>query len=236
MSKSKALKNNASGTGTDIERFLSRSRALKARNPATDQRLIFALDATASRQPTWDRACHLQAQMFDATQAIAGLSLQLCYYRGIVEFRAFAWSTGSNAISRAMSSVQCRGGYTQIERVLQHALREQQQQPVRAAVFVGDAMEERAAQLYDLAGQLGLRKLPLFMFQEGRDATAAKTFAEISRLSGGVHCQFDENSEDQLRELLTAAASFAAGGVEALQRLEIQTPLARKLIASLPRR
>ena len=30
----------------------------------TSGRLLFALDATASRQPSWDRACQLQGQMW----------------------------------------------------------------------------------------------------------------------------------------------------------------------------
>ena len=234
MSKNTPPAGNSSAT--DVALFLSRSREVKARQSDPGQRLLFALDATASRQATWDRACHLQAQMFAATRSIADLSMQLCFYRGIDEFRALDWSSDGRDITPAMLNVQCQGGYTQIARVLRHALREHRQHTLRAVIFVGDAMEERAATLYEWSGQLGLGKLPLFMFQEGRDASTAKAFAELSRLSSGVHCQFDEHSEDQLRDLLTAAASFAAGGVEALQRLEIQSPLARKLIASLPRR
>ncbi|MBM3512010.1 MAG: VWA domain-containing protein, partial [Alphaproteobacteria bacterium] len=35
-------------------------------------RLMFALDATASREPTWDRACQIQGQMFAETAALGG--------------------------------------------------------------------------------------------------------------------------------------------------------------------
>ena len=42
-------------------------------------RLIFALDATASREPTWDRACRIQGEMFEATAALGGLDIQLVF-------------------------------------------------------------------------------------------------------------------------------------------------------------
>jgi hypothetical protein len=45
-------------------------------------RVIFAIDATASRQPTWDMAAKLTAEMFRATARSGGLQLQLIYYRG----------------------------------------------------------------------------------------------------------------------------------------------------------
>lgn len=233
MSKNTPPAGNSSAT--DVALFLSRSREVKARQSGPGQRLLFALDATASRQATWDRACHLQAQMFAATRSIADLSMQLCFYRGIDEFRALDWSSDGRDITPAMLNVQCQGGYTQIARVLRHALREHRQHTLRAVIFVGDAMEERAATLYEWSGQLGLGKLPLFMFQEGRDPATSKVFAEMARLSGGVHCQFNDNSEEQLRELLMAAASFAAGGRDALRQLEQRGPLARKLLTDLPR-
>lgn len=232
MTTPKQLNNKSSQL--EITRFLSRSKMLQARHTTTEQRLLFALDATASRQATWDRACHLQAQMFVATETLAGLSLQLCFYRGVDDFQALAWSNDSHAIAQSMLGVRCLGGYSQIARVLRHALQEHRSQPVKALVFIGDAMEERAVTLYELAGQLGLGKLPVFMFQEGKDPAVGKVFAEIARLSGGVHCQFNEHSEHQLRDLLTAVASYAAGGITALKQLEQQDPIVRKLLASLP--
>lgn len=51
-------------------------------------RLIFAIDATASRQPSWDRACQLQGEMFLAVRDVGGLAVSLAYYRGFQEFAA----------------------------------------------------------------------------------------------------------------------------------------------------
>jgi hypothetical protein len=76
----------------DIEAFLGQVRALDPAVKAAERgRLIFALDATMSRQPTWDQACHLQAEMFREAAASGGLDLQLIYYRGLAECRSSGW-------------------------------------------------------------------------------------------------------------------------------------------------
>ncbi|MDW4810026.1 hypothetical protein NQ359_24390, partial [Escherichia coli] len=77
----------------------------------------------------------------------------------------------------------CQGGNTQIGKVLSETRREAVASGVRALVFVGDAMEENADALCAKAGELGLLKVPVFMFQEGSDAAAEQTFREIARLT-----------------------------------------------------
>lgn len=187
-------------------------------------RLIFALDATASRQFTWDMACQLQGQMFDAAASVGNLAVQLCYYRGFNECRASRWLDDARQLHKAMTSVQCAGGQTQIERVLKHVLAEQKIKPVNALAFVGDCMEENVDRLCELAGQLGLLGVPVFVFQEGQDFVASHAFKEIARLSGGAHCSFDQSSAQLLSELLNAVAVFAAGGRKALRNYTKQRP------------
>src|SRR5690349_19645851 len=63
-------------------------------------RLIFALDATASRQPTWDSAVRIQSEMFEATAGLGGLSLQLVYFRGLTECKASKWLTSTADLHR----------------------------------------------------------------------------------------------------------------------------------------
>ena len=179
-------------------------------------RLIFALDATASREPTWDRASHIQAQMFSETAALGGLEIQLVYYRGFGECKAGPWVHTPDALLRYMTGVFCLAGQTQIAKVLKHALHESEKKAVAALVFVGDCVEEDIDQLGHLAGQLGLRGVPCFMFHEGNEPTARSAFQQIARLTGGAYCPFDANSAQQLRDLLSAVAVFAAGGRRAL--------------------
>jgi hypothetical protein len=204
---------------SDIDAFLKKAASLRTTKPAGQAgRLIFAMDATASREPTWDHACHIQAEMFAETEAIGGLEIQLCYYRGIGEFKAGKWLADAATLQRQMAAVRCLGGYTQIARVLQHATSEAKQQRTDALVFVGDCIEEDIDQLCQLAGVLGLYGVPAFVFHEGDDLSAGRGFRQIATLTKGAYCRFDAGSAHQLRDLLSAVAVYAAGGRLALER------------------
>jgi hypothetical protein len=219
----------------EIDAFLERVRSL---GPATASekrgRLVFALDATMSRQPTWDTACALQADMFRAAASAGGLDIQLVYFRGLNECRASGWVAGSDKLAQLMSRIDCRGGHTQIGKVLSHARQENAKRRVQALVFVGDAMEEPIDNLCAAAGELGLLGLPAFMFQEGYDPIAENAYREIARLSGGAYSHFDVGAASQLGELLRAVAAYAAGGKQALAALSAQhVGGARALLAQL---
>ena len=204
---------------SDVNAFLTQVAATpRVGPPGARGRLIFAMDATASREPTWDQAARIQSAMFADTRALGGLAVQLCYYRGFQEFESSDWIGDSETLLKRMNRVFCAAGLTQIGRVLEHAIAEAGRGRVDALVFVGDCMEESRERLADLAGRLGLLHLPAFVFQEGRDPTAERSFREIARLSGGAWCPFDANSPDLLRDLLGAVAVYAAGGHAALTR------------------
>jgi hypothetical protein len=210
----------AAASRADIDAFLAKVRAFE-RAPSTGRRgrLIFALDATMSRQPTWDTACRLQADMFLEAQAIGGLDVQLLYFRGTNECRASRWVSEPAALAALMEKIECHGGLTQIRRVLTHARAETEKARVQALVYVGDAMEEKIDHLCAKAGELGLLGVPAFVFQEGDDATAERAFREIARLSHGAYCRFNAGAAHELRELLRAVAAYAAGGMKALDDL-----------------
>lgn len=218
MSDSKKLPSQSDSR--EVQAFLEKLARTPTVKPAGRKgRLIFALDATASREPTWREACRIQAEMFDAAAALGGLEIQLCYYRGMTDFEAFPWFVRAEDLRRRMAGVECLGGYTQIGRVLQHALRETRKSKVDALVFVGDCMEENADDLCKLAGELGLLGVKAFLFQEGFDTAAELAFKQIARLTHGAHCRFDAGSAQQLRDLLNAVATYAAGGIKALESL-----------------
>jgi hypothetical protein len=222
-------------TRADIDAFLGKVKSLgPAAATGTRGRLIFALDATMSRQPTWDTACALQADMFREAAAIGGLDVQLVYYRGLLECRASGWVSQAERLAGLMSRIECRGGHTQIGKVIAHARRETEKAKVQALVFVGDAMEEKLDDLCQSAGELKLLGVPAFMFQEGYDPVAEQAFREVARLSGGAYSRFDPGAAHQLRELLRAAAAYAAGGLRALENLSARHDAgALKLIAQM---
>jgi hypothetical protein len=217
----------------DIAAFLARARtAAPPPRPAGERgRLVFALDATMSRQPTWDAACELQGSMFHAADAVGGLSVQLAYFRGMGEARASRWVEDAAALRAMMVRIACHGGLTQIGKVLDHVTDEAAKKPVAALVYVGDAMEENIDRLCHKAGRLALRGTRAFMFLEGRDPTAERAYREIARLTHGAMLPFDRSSADELRELLSAVAAFAAGGRPALEASPTRS--ARRLLADL---
>ena len=207
----------ATSSSADVEAFLQDlNRAPVVRPGGGRGRLIFALDATASREPSWDRACRIQGEMFEATAALGGLDVRLVFYRGFNECKASRWMQDSAELHRAMRAVSCIGGETQIGRVLEHAIAETKKQRVHAVVFVGDAVEEKIAHLCKLAGELGLLGTPVFVFHEGGDTHAGTAFRQIAKLSRGAYMSFDLASADRLKELLAAVAVYAAGGYRAL--------------------
>lgn len=219
---------------SEVDSFLARAQELGASAPAAGAgRLIFAADATMSRQPTWDLACTLQAQMFEAAAGFGGLVVQLVYFRGFGECRASPWVGDARRLSALMAKITVQGGETQIGRVLAHVRTEAGRSPVRAFIFVGDAMEEDVDRLCALAGELGVLGVRGFMFQEGGDPRATAAFREIARLTGGAHARFDTGSSAQLLDLLKAASAYAAGGRSALQRLAGQQSGARLLIEQM---
>lgn len=206
----------------DVAQFIAQMKALAPQPTAGRGRLIFAMDATMSRQPTWDMALGLQADMFRAVKDVGGLDVQLVYFRGAGECRASKWVSDPDALARLMTTVSCQGGYTQIRKVLSHALQESGRKRVNALVYVGDCMEEDIDDLCGRAGELAMLGVPVFLFQEGADVRAERAFREIARLTRGAFCRFDAGSAAQLRELLSAVAVYAAGGRAALERLSHQ--------------
>jgi hypothetical protein len=184
----------ATSPRAEIDRFLDQVKALSpGAKTGRHGRLIFALDATMSRQPTWDQACKLQAEMFHEAAAAGGLDIK----------------------------------------ILVHARRETENNKVAVLVFVGDAMEEPLDELCVRAGELGLRNVKAFMFQEGHDPICEQAFREIARLTGGAYCRFAPGAAHELAELLRAAAAYAAGGLKALTDLKGYTVGVARLIEQL---
>jgi hypothetical protein len=210
-------------------------------------RLIFALDATASREPMWDMAAQLQAAMFEEAAKVGGLDVQLVYYRGVDEVRHSSWFSDAHELVKRMCTIRCEAGSTKIARVLRHIRAEHEREKVSAAIFVGDAVEEAPQELYDAAAELGV---PVFWFQEGDglalyvderggyvvDHPPQKVetiFRELARLTGGAYGKFNAGAAKQLAELLRAVAAFAVGGVAALA--DQRTEGARKLLGQMKR-
>jgi hypothetical protein len=207
----------AASSDGDVSTFLDKVKTMALGDAKGQGRLIFAMDATMSRQPTWDRALSIQSQMFAETKKVGQLQVQLVYFRGFNECKASRWVADPDALARLMTAVDCRGGNTQVSRVLSHVKTEAGRSGVSAVVYVGDAFEENIDSICQAAGEVGLLGTRMFMFQEGSDATAERAFKEVARLSRGAYFQLDNGSPSVLAELLGAVAAYAAGGRKALE-------------------
>ncbi|MDB5506560.1 MAG: hypothetical protein JWR75_1198 [Devosia sp.] len=215
--RSKPLTPTGGSPSGSVADFISKVKALGDVAPGEGRgRLLFALDATMSRQPTWDLACSLQGEMFKAVGGV-GLDVQLLYFRGIGECRASKWVGDASKLQQLMTAIAVRGGQTQISKVFSHARAEHSKRKINAVVYVGDAMEEEVDRLVQKAGELGLLGCPVFVFQEGRDASAERAFKEFARVSKGAYARFDTNAPKELAALLRAVAAYAAGGRKSLQ-------------------
>ena len=201
---------------TTADAFVQEVSRLPARPSGTRGRLLFAMDATASREPTWDHACSIQGEMFIAAGALGGLDVRLAFYRGLDEFKVSRWTSEGRELARLMGGVRCLAGRTQIGRLLRYAGEQRRESRIDALIFIGDCCEEDVDQVGHEAGQLGLLGLPVFVFQEGDDRVASRLFPQIAKLTRGAYCKFDRNSPDQLKKLLGAVAAYAAGGRAAL--------------------
>lgn len=207
----------APSTSSAVAKFLTKAQAIK-RIAKAQTHIVFSLDATASRAPTWQRAQSLHEALFDVASETSGLSLQLCYFKGIASFYASPWVVTAEGLRRELSEVSCEGGITQLRRLLEHCLAQQPDSTsLKAIIFIGDAVEEDPNTLNDLAVRCRLANRPLYIFQEGSDPRAKAIFASMAMLSGGAHIALGENSADQLRQFLQSVIRLATGGRKALE-------------------
>ena len=207
----------AGDADAQVQAFLEQVARTPSVKPAGARgRLLFGMDATASREPTWDVACQIQGEMFKETATLGGLDVKLVFYRGFQELKTSAWLSSSAELIPVMTRVRCLGGQTQIERLLRYAASETRKARIGALVFVGDCMEEKVDVVCAAAGELGMLGVPCFMFHEGHDYAASRAFRQVAQLTRGAYCRFDASSAAQLRQLLAAVAVYAAGGRKAL--------------------
>src|SRR4030088_1256706 len=80
--KAGSLPETKPSASDDIAAFVARARAMSPHAAGAKGRLVFALDATMSRQPTWDMACALQADLFREAGSLRRLDIRPAYYPG----------------------------------------------------------------------------------------------------------------------------------------------------------
>jgi len=210
-----------------VEAFLEKARTPRGR-------IAFVIDATGSREPTWDNATQLQAEMFAESAKLGGLEMQVICFRGLNRVEASNWTGDARELQAWMGRIRCEPGYTKYARALAHVRQEHQRAPINAVIIIGDMLEELPQALYDAVAGLGV---PCFCFQEANDfvqpevLALREAFKEMAGLTKGVCLAFDAGSVAQLRELLRAVAAFATGGLTALG--DLRSEGARRLLTQM---
>ena len=152
---------------------VSRRRRRRSSHGETG-RLIFAMDATASREPTWDRACQIQGEMFDAT---AAARRALGAARLLPGLRRVPSEQVGARFARACARHDRRPLPRWPHPDPQGAAVTPWTKPRRSGSTrwssSATAMEENVDELCAIAGELGLRGVPAFMFHEGPDPAAS---------------------------------------------------------------
>jgi len=191
-------------------------------------RLCFVIDATESRARTWKAAQKIQAQMFRVAQRSGNLLAQVIYFRGARTIAAVTdgWASSADLLAAEMANVECRTGPTQILQSLDLA----RELGSTAIVLIGDAFEEYPEALEIRAEQLDNAGIPVFTFLEGDDAEAVWAFSRLAEITGGAFAVFGDHRD--LGDLVTAAATYATGGTQALARLS--GPAAGEVLKQLP--
>lgn len=202
--------------------------------PATGPaRLIVAMDATASREPSWRVAREVMDAMF--REVPDGLAIQLVWYGGD-NFHRSTWATDARALLDMAARVRCEAGNTQIVRTLGHAVDEAARGGrVAGLVLVGDAFEEDPEKAQTAARRLRLLGCPVFAFQEGHNPSATNAFKSVANVTNSAHLPFDGEAPERLRDLLAGIAAYAQGGLKALEAATKRLPGATLLLTHLKR-
>lgn len=185
-------------------------------------RLVFALDATGSRQPTWERAKILQADMLRTASELGTLDISVGFFREVDDCQFTDFISDPDELAGIMAEVRTRAGSTQIQTVMDETLTRHYEKPIAALVFVGDTIEETRANLFARAQAMGTAspKLPMFIFHETTSDTSPSdetNFRKMAEMSGGAYAKFSEGSIAILKDLLESVAAYATGGLAALE-------------------
>ncbi len=230
--KSKALDRIRAATPTrPLADGLRRADMLAAAiTPQLRPRLVFAFDATASREPAWNTAREVTDALFTALPGQLDVALAVHGGGRVHTFTGF--SSDARLFRDQAAAVHCQAGGTALvnlmEQVRTHA-------GIKVLLYIGDCFEETPAAAFEQADALRLRGVRAILFHDAStgDQTARTVFEEIARRTGGVCLDFHDNGPADLREILEAVAVLAYGGVKLLEQKKGLLPGARYFLPYL---
>jgi hypothetical protein len=204
-----------------------RSLAGAAVAPPRKPRLVFAIDATASRDRAWEAAKQVTDCIFRA--APGGIEVALAVHSGGKLARFSPFHPHVDNIRDEAAGVACVAGPTRMLDIMEETLR---RTGVKALVYIGDCFEEDMERGLAVAERLGLRGIKLVVLH---DTTTGGTgsggaFRMMAARAGGLVLPFDMSSLDRLADALSAVGAYVAGGPDRLRAMRLDSPAARLLL------
>src|SRR5271165_2696119 len=197
-------------------------------------RLVFAVDATASREPAWAAARRVTDAL---VKALPGeLDVALAVHGGSRVHTFTAFTNDARTLRDRAAGVSCQAGMTRLLPILATTLK---QQSVRVVIYIGDVFEESLPHGRDLADSLGARGTKLIVLHDTSDNGArrdAEIFWDLAKRTGGCVLPFNANTPDRLRDILSAVAVYAVGGEKLLRERRHALPGAVALLEHLGKR
>jgi hypothetical protein len=185
-------------------------------------RLVFAVDATASREPAWTAARRVTDAL---VKALPGeLDVALAVHGGSRVHIFTAFTNDAATLRDRAAGVECQAGSTRLLPILSASLKHPS---VRVVVYIGDVFEESVPQGRRLADAMGAQGAKLIVLHDTADPAArrdAEVFWDLAKRTGGCVLPFDANASGRLRDLLSAIAVYAVGGEKLLRQRRHDLP------------
>jgi hypothetical protein len=200
--------------------------------PAGRSRLVFAVDATASRSAAWGAAKKLQDKLFAAVPGELDVALAVHGGNKLHTFTPF--TANAMELRKLAATVRCRAGHTRLLDILARSLNT----GASVMVYIGDVFEESERKALHLASLLKRNKTRVIVLHDrtGQDFDGGEVFRAIAEITGGAVLPFDHSSLERLGELLEAVAVLAVGGITLVEERRAVMPAAGLLLEHLGRK
>ena len=212
-----------------------KDRLKKAAQKTGKNRLLFSLDATASREEAWAVATQITGTMFDSVPD--DIEVALAYHGGNYVQEMTGFSKKPKVFADKLHTIKCRAGATDLNGILRRAV---DCQGLACIVYIGDCFEEDQEVAEALAKQLKLKGVKLFMFHDRSSEKngfnvdyAAHVFKTLVDITGGAVMDFNAQAPKKAEELLAAIAVYTVGGQKLLKSQQKRLPVAAKLLKHL---
>lgn len=199
--------------------------------PPGRPRLIFAVDATASREPAWRAARGVTDSLVKALPG--ALDVALAVHGGGRVHTFTPYTTAANTLRDRAAGVMCKAGFTRLLPIMASAVKDP---GVKVVIYIGDVFEESLARGRRLADSMGARGTRLIVLHDTADPAArghAEIFWDLAKRTGGCVLPFEAGASRKLHDLVSAVAVYAVGGERLLQERRHALPGAVALLEQL---